>query len=176
MIRARSTLALGLAALGFACGSTPKPKAPEMPAEPAAPSVEVLPSIDAKLPAIPARLTSTRSVVEIHSVQETNRGSVLHMMLRQLDQKAMGVVESYEQAATFVVAPVRDDSVLTVQPVIPGRPLTLAVQGDPKKKLIAYFFFTNPGQNWRVELPRPLPRRVAIKLGNDQVDSLQGAR
>lgn len=200
MTGATQLMLLGLGALVAACGSAPEVKPPKDPVSaPTTASAEVVPPAEA-LVAVPGSLTKTagnelasggtkaepkaddskpsfvRAVVEIDSRLGTNRGNVLHMMLRQLDQKAMGVVESYERAASFVVAPVRDESVLTIQPVFPGKRLTLAVTGDTKKKLVAYFFFTNPGQNWRVELPRPLPARVTIALGNDQVDSLKGAR
>ena len=176
----RTPFEFAVAALVFASACSSSAKAPAAPpaSSPPAPTaaVEVLPPLEAGAQVARQRANSTRSIVEIQSVEATNHGGVLHMMLRQLDPKAMGLVESYEQAASFVVAQVRDDSVLTVQPVIPGHSLTLAVQADPKKKLVAYFFFTNPGQNWRVELPRPLPRHLAIKLGTDQIDGLEGAR
>ena len=200
MTGATKLVLVGVTALAAACGSAPEVKPPKEPASvPTAAFAEVVPPVDASVD-VPGSLSKsgakapgstgakaepkaedlkpsfTRALVEIDSRQGTNHGNVLHMMLRQLDQKAMGVVESYEQAASFVVAPVRDESVLTIQPVFPGKRLTLAVTGDSKKKLVAYFFFTNPGQNWRVELPRPLPSRVSIALGNDQVDSLKGAR
>lgn len=203
MTTAWRVVLLSVGALTAACGSAPEVKPPkDAVSAPITASAEVVPAVDPSIevPSSPfgkgdskaatksgaggkaeakaddSKPSFTRALVQIDSRQGTNRGNVLHMMLRQLDQKAMGVVESYEQAASFVVAQVRDESVLTIQPVIPGKRLTLAVTGDSKKKLVAYFFFTNPGQNWRVELPRPLPAHISIALGNDQVDSMKGTR
>jgi hypothetical protein len=116
------------------------------------------------------------SELHIESSGCTNSGNVLHMLVRQLDAKALGTAESYEEAVAHVVAPVRDETVVAVRPVLPGIPLTVELESAQKKRLVAYFFFTRPGLNWRVELPMPPPDEMKIALGENEVTRLEIVR
>ncbi|HET9953275.1 MAG TPA: hypothetical protein VFQ61_02160 [Polyangiaceae bacterium] len=113
--------------------------------------------------------SKARCALRVQSEPVTNGGLVLHMLVRRLDPKALGVAESYQEAAARVAAEVRDESVVLVRPIIPGQALFIPLEVVKEERLIACFFFTHPGRNWRVELPSPLPPALEIRLGQNEV-------
>jgi hypothetical protein len=128
--------------------------------------------VEARSAGEPAR----RCEVVIQAGRHTNSGKILHMMLRRVEAKSGPLAESYEETAKMIVAPSRDESVIAVRPLFPGQAAKLDVESTGDERVIAYFFFTNPGENWRIELPRPLPAQVTLELGQNQVDALEVER
>lgn len=111
--------------------------------------------------------SSTR--IYVRSTEGTNDGSALYMMVRAANGSVL-VTESYQQAATKLFHDPPDTTVLASQPIFPGNNSTLTLDGADGKDIVIYFFFTDPGQDWRVYLHKPLPSEVYIDLGQHQVD------
>jgi hypothetical protein len=114
--------------------------------------------------------SSTR--IYVKSTDRTNDGNTLYMAVRSVDAKPSIVSEKYQEAASKLFTDPPDASVLNSQPIFPGNTVTIAVD-DSDKDLVLYFFFTNPGPNWRVPLHRPLPAEVYVDLGQHQIERVQ---
>jgi hypothetical protein len=114
--------------------------------------------------------TTTRIYVE--SRKETNGGEPLYMVVRSSDGKSF-VTERYQDAAAKLFTRGQDPDVIAQEPIFPGRPFTLTIEDADKKDLVVYFFFTKPGNNWRVPLRRPLPAEAAIDLGANDIQKVQ---
>ena len=106
------------------------------------------------------------------STERTNDGNTLYMAVRTVDAKPSLTGERYQEAASKLFTDPPDPSILNNQPIFPGNTVTVAVD-DMDKDLILYFFYTNPGPNWRVPLHRPLPAEVYIDLGQHQIERVQ---
>lgn len=119
---------------------------------------------------------SAATKVIVQSTERTNSGNVLHMMVRRVDAKTASTAEEYQEMAVMLFAQTRDETVVTTEPVFPGRLTSLAVEEDGEKSFVLYFFFTSPGENWRVQLPKPLPAEVYVDLGQNQIDRIQVRR
>lgn len=83
--------------------------------------------------------------------------------------------EAYQEIAAKVFAEPKDPSVLFSQPLFPGNVVDFTLE-DPKKDIVLYFFFTNPGPSWRLPLPQPFPAEVFIDLGTNQIEQTQVRR
>lgn len=114
--------------------------------------------------------TSTR--VYVKSTDQTNDGNTLYMMVRNADGRGIAT-ESYQQAAGKLFADPQDPTVVASQPIFPGNTATLTVADPEAKDVVIYFFFTQPGQSWRVPLRAPLPAEVYIELGQHQIERVQ---
>lgn len=110
--------------------------------------------------------------VYVKSTDQTNQGNTLYMMARGVDAKTVAA-ERYQEVAAKLFASPKDPSILSSQPVFPGNTITMVLDNEDQKDVVLYFFFTNPGSNWRVPLRRPLPAEVYIELGQNQVERVQ---
>jgi hypothetical protein len=114
--------------------------------------------------------SSTR--IYVKSTQQTNDGKTLYMMVRRLEGPTVGT-ERYQEAAARLFADPPDATVVNSQPVIPGNTVSVVVDEQEAKGIVLYFFFTDPGPNWRVPLMRPLPAEVYVDLGRNQIERVQ---
>ena len=121
---------------------------------------------------IPLTGCATATHITVTSRQATNDGKTLYMLVRNLDGK-QSTTERYQEAAARVFADPPDPSVLATQPIFPGNTVEFTVKDEDLKQLVLYFFFPDPGPNWRVPLPRPAPAEVYVDLGEKQVDRIQ---
>jgi hypothetical protein len=113
----------------------------------------------------------------VNSTRETNQGNVLHMMVRSVDvDKAVTTTESYEDATSMLFAPERDPDVVAAQPIFPGHPTRLQLKEPEGNSVVLYFFFTNPGESWRVQVSSPPPDELTIELGANEVASVSVER
>ena len=110
--------------------------------------------------------------VYVKSTDQTNAGNTLYMMARTVDAKTVATERYPEVAAKLFAAP-RDPSIVSSQPIFPGNTINMTLDGEDPKDVVLYFFFTNPGTNWRVPLRKPLPAEVYIDLGQNQVERVQ---
>ncbi len=120
---------------------------------------------------------STATRIVVHSSQDTNAGSTLYMMVRDM-AGAKVATERYQDAALRPFAVEPDPSIILTQPVIPGETVTVKVDEANTKGLILYFFFsqppaTQPDIRWRVPLPLPLPEEVLVDLGRNEIARVQ---
>ena len=121
-------------------------------------------------PALFGCATTTR--IHVESRKDTNAGEPLYMVIRSTDGKSF-VTERYQDAAAKLFTRGQDPDVLVQEPIFPGRPYTVTIEDADKKDLVVYFFFTKPGNNWRVPLRRPLPAEAAIDLGSNDIQKVQ---
>jgi hypothetical protein len=123
-------------------------------------------------PAPPPRAASKpQALLHVRSTARTNGGKTLYVMVREADAKA--VTLGYEEAASKLFADPPDPAVVASGPVFPGNDATLALEGEGKKDLVVYFFFTEPGPRWRLPLRRPLPPAVYVDLGALQIEKIE---
>lgn len=111
--------------------------------------------------------------IYVQSTDRTNAGNVLHMMVRSVDAKTAATAEAYQEMALLLFAQSQDESVLSTQPIFPGRLAITTVEDKAAKSVVLYFFFTSPGDHWRVQLTNPLPAEVYVDLGQNQIERLQ---
>ena len=114
--------------------------------------------------------TTTR--IHVESRKETNAGEPLYMVVRSTDGKSF-VTERYQDAAAKLFTRGQDPEIVVQEPIFPGRPFTATIEDADKKDLVIYFFFTKPGNNWRVPLRRPLPAEAVIDLGANDIQKVQ---
>lgn len=116
---------------------------------------------------------ASTSRVYVRSTSQTNDGNTLYLMVRTTDRATAS--ENYQDAAAKLFAEPPDASVVSSQPIFPGNSASLTLE-EAKKDVVLYFFFTEPGANWRLPLPRPLPAEVYIDLGQHQIERVQVRR
>jgi hypothetical protein len=110
--------------------------------------------------------------IAIDAPSMTNRGTVLHLMLTTVDAKVSTGGSYDEEAARFVASP-QDRSIVGTGVILPGGTLKIQASVPAEQPLALAFFFTEPGANWRVVVPPPIPSRVSVLLGADGVDRLE---
>lgn len=110
--------------------------------------------------------------IHVESRKDTNGGEPLYMVVRNSDGKSF-VTERYQDAAAKLFTRGQDPETLVQEPIFPGRPFTATIEDADKKDLVVYFFFTKPGNNWRVPLRRPLPAEAVIDLGANDIQKVQ---
>jgi hypothetical protein len=162
------TVLLRVAALGLlasvSCASAPTTKVT---------ALESVQRSSSKKPAVAIQPAG----IAIHSTPATNRGRTLYMMVRALPPaQGATALESYEDASRMLFASERDPNVVFAEPVIPGMPLEAELHEGIDSTVILYFFFTHPGESWRLHIPPPLPERIFVDLGVDQVDRFEVKR
>lgn len=110
--------------------------------------------------------------IYVKSTDRTNEGNTLYMMVRDASGKAI-VTEGYQEVAAKLFTDPPDPAIIRTEPIFPGNTVSFTVEGDDEKDLFIYFFYTNPGDNWRVPLRKPLPAEVFIDLGQYQIERVQ---
>lgn len=115
---------------------------------------------------------ATTTKVYVKSSAQTNDGNTLYMVVRNVDGKPVAN-EHYQEAAKKLFTDPPDPSILSSQPIFPGNTVTLTIENGDAKDVVIYFFFTQPSNNWRVPLRKPLPAEVFIDLGQNQVERVQ---
>lgn len=106
--------------------------------------------------------------VRVESAASSNGGRPFYFMVRSVDANQF-LAEDYEGAAGRVFKFPADPSVLGSETIFPGQPSSATVDTEDGKDVIIYFFFTTPGQKWKVPLHRPLPSEVVVELGRTQI-------
>ena len=110
--------------------------------------------------------------VHVKSSQRTNEGNTLYMMVRDATGKPI-VSESYNEVAAKLFTDPPDPSVVHVEPIFPGNTVSFSIEDADEKDIFIYFFYTDPGENWRLPLRKPLPAEVFIDLGQYQIERVQ---
>ena len=110
--------------------------------------------------------------IYVQSTEKTNHGNTLYVVVRAVDGKTIGT-ESYGDVAANVFTDPMDKSVIRREPIFPGNTMTLTIDDPGSRDIVLYFFFTDPGQNWRVPLHQPIPAEVYVDLGEHQVERVQ---
>lgn len=106
--------------------------------------------------------------IQVRSDDDTNAGRPLYLLVRSVDSRAL-VSESYTEAAALVFSMPRESSIQHVQALIPGQDASITLPVPEASDLALYFFFTRPGEKWRVPLPRPIPSDIVVELSSNQV-------
>ncbi|MEI7891955.1 MAG: hypothetical protein WCI05_02625 [Myxococcales bacterium] len=112
--------------------------------------------------------------IYVNSTGQTNDGNTLYMMIRTVDK--MTATERYQEMVGKMFMDPADPSVAVTKPIFPGNIESINIDDGDKKDIVLYFFFTQPGSNWRVPLRKPLPAEIHIDLGRHQVERVQVRR
>ncbi len=110
--------------------------------------------------------------IYVKSSQRTNEGNTLYMMVRDATGKPI-ISESYQEVAAKLFTDPPDPSVIRTEPIFPGNTISFTIEEPDDKELFLYFFYTEPGENWRLQLRKPLPSEVFIDLGQYQIERVQ---
>jgi hypothetical protein len=110
--------------------------------------------------------------IYVKSTDQTNDGNTLYMTVRSADGKAVGS-EQYQQVAQKLFSDPPDPTIISNQPIFPGNTVSLTLDNPESRDIVIYFFFTQPGSNWRLPLRKPLPAEVFIDLGTNQIERVQ---
>lgn len=110
--------------------------------------------------------------IYVRSTEQTNDGNTLYMMVRGVDGRGVAT-ETYQEAAAKLFSDPPDPAVVATQPIFPGNQATVTLEDPEAKDVAIYFFFTQPGQSWRVPLRKPLPAEIYIDLGQHQIERVQ---
>lgn len=106
------------------------------------------------------------TVITVKAPENANRGKPVYMLVRSVDDPTF-TADSYGVMAPKVVAP--DDTVLKVEVIYPGSSPVIEVTDPEKGDLGVYFFFTNPGSEWKTLVRRPFAETISIVLGEDSI-------
>ena len=63
-----------------------------------------------------------------------------------------------------------EKTVLKAEVVYPGANKELVVEKPKEGGLGVYFLFTKPGEHWKTARNAPLPDKIAVTLGTNQID------
>ncbi len=117
------------------------------------------------------------TALDVRSNSGTNRGRTMYMMVRALPpDEAVTALESYEDATRMLFSSERDPNIVLGEPIFPGVPLSFELTEPQDSTVILYFFFTHPGESWRVHVPSPMPRAIVVELGTDEVQQVDVVR
>jgi hypothetical protein len=112
--------------------------------------------------------------IQVQSSEKTNKGQVLYMMVRSTTDEKL-IAEDYDTASERVFS-TGDESVKKVQAIVPGKSVTLTLPRPTQEKLALYFFFTEPGTNWKLPIDPPAPAEIFVDLGDHEIRGVQVRR
>jgi len=112
--------------------------------------------------------------IQVQSSDKTNEGQILYMMVRATTDEKL-IAEDYDKASERVFS-TGDESVKKVQAIVPGKPVTFSIPRPEQEKLALYFFFTQPGTNWKLPIDPPAPVEIFVELGNHEIQGVQVRR
>ncbi|EYF05022.1 hypothetical protein [Chondromyces apiculatus] len=112
---------------------------------------------------------SASTSISVEAPTKANDGAMLYMMIRNADKAV--TAEGYQDAAAKLFGGEEaDPQILSRQPIFPGRDVTVTLEETGPNGIVIYFFFTAPSGEWRVQLQKPLPSQVTIKLGAHEIE------
>jgi hypothetical protein len=117
----------------------------------------------------------TTTKIYVNSKKQTNDGNVMYVMIRKAEGTTIGA-ENYQEVAAKLFTEPPDPMIIASQPIFPGSTASFTVEEAEEKDVVLYFFFTNPGTNWRVPLRSPLPAEVSVELGQHEIARVQVRR
>jgi hypothetical protein len=106
--------------------------------------------------------------IGIESDTKSNAGRPFYVMVRKADGKAF-ISEDYKLVSKKLFSYPKEKSILESRVIIPGQAMEMIIKKPEDIDLALYFFFTEPGDNWRVPIRRPFPAKVLIDLGSNQI-------
>jgi len=112
---------------------------------------------------------ATSMRVQVQSSKDTNDGKPLYMLVRAVDSRAL-VSESYADASALVFTTKKDPTVKHVQAIMPGTEINVTIPTPESSDVALYFFYTQPGDQWRIPLTQPLPSDIVVELGSNQIE------
>ena len=111
---------------------------------------------------------SKNITINISSTPETNERRLFYVVVRSVEEKAF-LVEGYQTIASKTLQAPPDKSVLASEPIYPGQDREIIVKKPENKAIAVYFLFTNPGDKWKLLVPKPLPSDYEIGLDGNQI-------
>jgi predicted component of type VI protein secretion system len=104
--------------------------------------------------------------VRIETTGDANRGTALHVLVRETSKTDYPRVD-YEDVASTLLAE-SDPKTLDWLVVLPGQQREVVLQHAQGTAIAVYFLFTEPGQRWKA-LVEDHAREVNFLVGRDQI-------
>ncbi len=98
----------------------------------------------------------------------SNGGTPFYAVVRAVDKTGF-LTDNYQEIANTTFADHPDQNILNTQVIYPGRKKEILVNLPKDKAIAIYFLFTSPGDRWKAILYSPIPNRVDIALGTNQI-------
>lgn len=103
----------------------------------------------------------------LRSYPDTNKGQPVYVMIRSVNAKKF-LTDSYQDIADKVFADPPDPSVLDYKAILPGQKQKIKLK-KPDTSVGIYCMFTEPGDEWKIILPRPLNSKYKIELEKNRI-------
>lgn len=114
------------------------------------------------------RIPPPQITFTINSSEDTNQGRLFYVAIRSVNSNQF-MVETYQGAASMIYTDPPDTSVLARQVILPGEKQKIKVVKPDQNQVGLYFFFTDPGDPWRVMIEQPLEDKYKIALDKNRI-------
>jgi len=114
------------------------------------------------------RIPPPQITFTIKSNEDTNQGRLFYVAIRSVNSNQF-LIETYQSAASMIYTDPPDPSVLARQMILPGEKQKIKVVKPDQNQVGLYFFFTDPGDPWRVMIEQPLDDKYKIALDKNRI-------
>ncbi len=108
----------------------------------------------------------------VKSTTAANEGKPFYIVIRSCNSKEF-VTGGYDSVAGALFGDPPDKSIIAYHEVIPGYTLELTAEKPDTNSIGVYCLFSDPGDEWKQLLPRPLEPRYKIDLGRNTIVSVE---
>ncbi len=114
------------------------------------------------------RIPPPQITFTIKSNEETNQGRLFYVAIRSVNSNQF-LIETYQGAASMIYTDPPDPSILARRVILPGEKQKIKVVKPDQNQVGLYFFFTDPGDPWRVMIEQPLDDKYKIALDKNRI-------
>jgi len=100
--------------------------------------------------------------------KSANNAQPLYIVIRDVNKKNF-LIEDYDEIANLVYTDPPDKSLLIWHVVLPGRKKEITVEVPGKSDVGIYGMFTQPEENWKIMLERPLGSEYEIIIQDNSL-------
>ena len=104
----------------------------------------------------------------ITSEPGSNNGRPVYVLVREVNRKDF-FIEYYDDIADMIYADPQDDSLLNWQMFLPGEKKKVKVVTPKKSDIGIYGLFTQPGNSWKLMIPKPLEKKYRITIETNNI-------
>ncbi|MCE5335604.1 MAG: hypothetical protein LLG06_13555 [Desulfobacteraceae bacterium] len=104
----------------------------------------------------------------VETDQSINNGQLFYLLLRAVTDKQF-LTESYQTVAGVVFADPPDKTVIGSHVILPGLYQEFKVIQPEEGPVAFYFFFTEPGDQWKKLIEQPLAKAYNVKIKGDGI-------
>lgn len=104
----------------------------------------------------------------VQSDTVTNNGQLFYFVSRNITDKQF-LTDDYQMVANMVFADPPEKTIIRSHVILPGTKQQLQIEQPEENPLALYFFFTEPGDQWKRLLDQPLAKDYDIKIEKNTV-------